>query len=703
MGAVQNPRHRAFHASTAATDIFSSRMQPAMTNPLLELDSLPRFDAILPAHVTPAIDELIGHADAAMAHAETVVLPTWDNLVAPLTYANERLWRAWRHVNHLQAVVNTPEIRQAFNENLPKMTAFGTRFGQHAMLYAQYQRLAESPAFPDLHPARRQVVNHALRDFRLGGVALPEEKKLRFAQVRQELSRLSAKFAENVLDATDNYTYHVEDAAALDGLPPEVVATAREKARQQGRTGWAFGLQMPVYLPVQMHAKDRSLRRALYLASIARASELDAPGRDNGPLVDQTLALRAELAGLLGFDNFASLSLATKMAETPAQVLDFVRNLASHARPMAQRERAELEAFARGELGLNTVEPWDVTWASVKLKQDRYGFSPQEVKQYFTEPKVLAGLFGTIESLYGVHFESDTAPVWHEDVRLYRVVDADGRVLGHCYMDLYAREGKRSGAWMDISRNRQRRGEALQTPVAHLVCNFGRGADGQPATLGHDEVITLFHEMGHCLHQLLTEVDEADVAGVAGVEWDAVELPSQFMENFCWEWRNLEGMSAHVETGAPIPFALFDRMLAAKNFHIGMTTSRHIEFSLLDMLLHSEFDSAADSVLASHQRIRDEVAAAPAHESDRFTRSFSHIFAGGYAAGYYSYKWAEVLSADVYDAFTEDPNQLATIGARFRSEVLARGGSRPAIENFRAFLGRDPDMTALLRQGGMVA
>ena len=674
-----------------------------MTNPLLELSGLPRFDAIAPEHVAPAMDQLLAEAEAAVTHAESVTPVTWDSLVVPLESTTERLWRAWRHVGHLQAVVNTPQMRQAYNETLPRLTAFGTRTGQNVALHAQYQRLADSPAYAGLDPVRRRVIDHALRDFRLGGVALPESQKARFTEVKQELSKLSTKFSENVLDATDGYAHYIEDAAELAGIPPEVVAACRTAAEKEGRAGWKFGLQMPVYLPVQMHADNRELRRILYRANVVRASELDGGERDNGPLIDRILVLRAELATLLGFDSYADYSLATKMADSPVQVLDFLHELGGHARPHALRDRAELEAFARDTLGMEVLDPWDLAWASEKLKQSRYAFSQQEVKRYFTEPKVLAGLFGVIQSLYGVRFEADSAPVWHEDVRFYRLVDAEGRLIGQCYMDLYAREGKRAGAWMAVSRNRRMREDGPQTPIAHLVCNFGRGANGQPTTLTHGEVTTLFHEMGHALHQLLTRVDAPNLDGIAGVEWDAVELPSQFMENFCWEWTNVQGMTAHVDSGEPLPRELFERMLAARNFQSGMFTVRQLEFSLLDMQLHHGFDPATDSVLALQARVRDAVSVNPALDCDRFTRQFSHIFAGSYAAGYYSYKWAEVLSADAYAAFEETPDRLAETGARFQREVLERGGSRPAIDNFRAFRGRDPDMAALLRHGGMAA
>lgn len=674
-----------------------------MTNPLLDFSGLPHFDAVTPDHITPAVEQLIAEATEAMTRAEAVAPVAWDSLVVPLEAATERLGRAWGVVNHLQSVVNTPALRQAYNENLPKLTAFWTRYGQNQALHAQYQALARSPEYAGFDLVRRRVVELVLRDFRLSGVALADADKLRFSAIRQELSTLSATFAEHVLDATDAYALYVDDEAELAGVPADVIAACRAAAEREGRSGYRLGLQMPCYLPVQVHAENRELRRTLYLASIVRASDLGPAEHDNGPLIERILALRTELAKLLGFATYAECSLATKMADSPEQVLAFLQDLAVHALPHAQVERRELEAFARDALGLDALEPWDISWASEKLKQESYAFSQQEVKRYFTEPKVLAGLFEVVQTLYGLRFVPDEAPTWHPDVRFYRLVDADGHMLGQCYMDLYAREGKRAGAWMDVCRNRKRDGRGLQTPVVYLVCNFGRGVDGKPATFDHREVVTLFHETGHALHQLLTEVDELRVAGIAGVEWDAVELPSQFMENFCWEREHVLGMTAHVETGAPLPSALFDRMLAARNFQAGMFTVRQLEFALFDMRLHSAFDPANDSVLALHRRVREEVAVNPAPDSDRFPCQFSHIFSGGYAAGYYSYKWAEVLSADAYEAFAEAPQRTGEIGARFRREVLSRGGSRPAIENFHAFRGRNPEVSALLKSSGMTA
>ena len=671
------------------------------TNPLLDFSGLPRFDAIQPEHIAPAIDALLIEAEAAVKAAEMVSPVSWASFVEPLDNATERLWRAWGQVGHLQGVVNTPALREAYNANLPKVTRFGSAMGQNLALYEQYRALAATPEAAGYAPERRKVLENALRDFRLGGAELDAAGKARYSAIREELSALSAKFSQNVLDATDGWSLQVTESAELAGLPDDVVAAARAAADKDGLPGWKLTLQMPCYLPVQTYAEHRPLREALYRANALRASEFGDAALDNSANIQRILALRAELATLLGFANYAEYSIATKMAEDAPQVLGFLRDLAARAKPYAQRDRSELDAFARDELGLPVLDAWDLAFAAEKLKQARYSYSEQEVKQYFTEPKVLQGLFGVIHALYGLDVQPDAAPVWHPDVRFYRLVDAQGALVGQFYLDLYAREGKRGGAWMDDCRNRRDTPAGVQTPLVYLVCNFGKGAEGRPATFSHDEVTTLFHEMGHGLHQLLTRIGELGVAGINGVEWDAVELPSQFMENFCWEWDRVQAMTAHVDTGEPLPRALFERMLAARNFQSGMFTVRQLEFALFDMQLHGSFDPLNDSVLQLLERVRDEVAVNRPPSWNRFPHQFSHIFAGGYAAGYYSYKWAEVLSADAYAAFEEAPGRTAETGKRFFEEVLSRGGSRSAAENFAAFRGRAPQVDALLRHNGM--
>jgi oligopeptidase A len=693
-----------------------------MTNPLLDFSTLPHFNAIRPEHVTPALDQLLADARAAVNAAETVSPVRWDNFVTPLDDASEKLGRAWNQVAHLQAVVNTPELREAYNANLPKLSQFGAEVSQNLALYAQYKLLAASPDYASFSDAQKKTVENALRDFRLGGAELSDAQKPRFAAIKEELAKLAAQFEQNLLDATDAFAHYVDDEADLAGLPAEVKTMARAAAEAEGKPGYKFTLQMPSFMPVQQYADNRVLRETLYHAYATRAAEFGPAERDNTPLIGEILALRAELASLLGFANYAEYSLATKMADTPDDVLTFLRDLAARAKPHAQKDRAEVEAFARELPSIDKVESWDVAYVSEKLKEARYAFSAQTVKQYFTEPRVLAGLFDVIESLYGLRTVPDTAPVWHEDVRFYRLEDRSGKLVGQFYLDLYAREGKRGGAWMDDCRNRRhlvledqppqggrRDGDGdkspaiTQTPIVYLTCNFGRGVDSKPATFTHGEVITLFHEMGHGLHQLLTEVGELSVAGISGVEWDAVELPSQFMENFCWEWDRVQAMTAHVDTGEPLPRTLWDKMLAAKHFQSGMATARQLEFGLFDMELHSRFDAAHDSVQGVLDRVRAEVAVNIPPAYNRLPQAFSHVFAGGYAAGYYSYKWAEVLSADAYGAFEEDPAQIQVTGERFRREVLAVGGSRPAMESFKAFRGRAPTIDALLRHSGMAA
>ncbi|WP_024304206.1 M3 family metallopeptidase [Pseudogulbenkiania sp. MAI-1] len=671
-------------------------------NPLLDFSGLPRFAEITPAHITPAVEQLLADARATVARLTAdSAAPSWDNFVEPLTDATEKLSRAWGVVGHLNAVVNTPELRDAYNANIPAVSAFWTELGQNLALFARFKALAEQPEYTGYNAAKKKIIANDLRDFRLSGAELPEAEKTRFAAIQTRMAELSAQFEQHVLDATDAFSLYVTDKTELSGLPDDVVAMLAEMAKADERAGYKLNLQFPCYLPVMQYADNRELRRQLYDAYVMRASEFGPAELDNTPVIREKLQLAREEAHLLGFANFGELSLATKMAETPDQVIDFLRDLARRAKPFAQRDRAELEAFARDELGLDTLEAWDLAYAAEKLRVARYAFSDQEVKQYFPEPRVLAGLFGVVDTLYGVTVQESQAPTWHKDVRFFDIVK-DGTVIGSFYFDLYAREGKRSGAWMDDARGRRVRHGALQTPVAYLTCNFSRPVGDKPALFTHDEVTTLFHEFGHGLHHMLTQVDELGVAGINGVEWDAVELPSQFMENFCWEWDVLQGMTAHVETGVPLPRELFDKMLAAKNFQSGMQTVRQLEFALFDMLLYTAFDAEHGDWLELLAKVREEVAVNFPPEYNRFPNSFGHIFAGGYAAGYYSYKWAEVLSADAYAAFEEAGGANPDTGRRFWNEILAVGGSRPALESFRAFRGRDPQIDALLRHSGMV-
>jgi len=675
-------------------------------NPLLDFTDLPLFDAIRPEQVEPAVDSLLQAAAAALEQVTADdFTPDWQAMAQVLDVATERLGRAWGAVSHLNSVADTPELRAAYNAALPKVTEFWTRLGADERLYAKYK--AMDPARLDAE--QTQARRNALRGFVLGGAELQGEAKERFAAIQERQAELGQKFSENALDATDAWTYYAS-AEELDGVPADTLAATRAAAEAEGKAGHKLTLKLPCYLPLMQFGRNRSLREKLYRAYGTRASEQaegDAVKFDNGAIIDELLALRQEEAELLGYPHFAAVSLVPKMAESAEQVVTFLRELAQKARPYAERDLADMRAFAAESLGLADPQAWDWPYIGEQLRQARYAYSEQDVKPYFTAPKVLEGLFKIVETLFEVQIRPDQAPVWHPSVKCFRLERA-GQLIGQFYLDPGARAGKRGGAWMDDVRARWLRPDdaRLQTPVAQLVCNFSEPVGDKPALLTHDDVITLFHEFGHGLHHLLTQVQEHDVSGISGVEWDAVELPSQFMENFCWEWDVLSGMTAHVETGEPLPRELFDKMLAAKNFQSGLQTLRQIEFSLFDMLLHS--GGAADGdFMALLQRVRDEVALIQPPAYSRTAHTFSHIFAGGYAAGYYSYKWAEVLSADAYAAFEEaaQANGGSTLdvetGRRFRRELLEVGGSRPAMDSFKAFRGREPELDALLRHQGM--
>ena len=679
-------------------------------NPLLDFSDLPRFDTFAPAYVTPALDVLLTKArEVVQTLAAPAATISWENFVEPLENATEKLGRAWGVVSHLNAVMDTPELRATYNENQPKVTEFWTELGQNLALFDKYKALKASASYADLSATRKKIIDNAIRDFRLGGAELPAEKKERFAQIQEQQAALSTKFSENVLDATNDYELLITDAARLAGLPEDVQQAAQASAEKAGKSGYRFTLHFPSYFPILQYANDRALRETIYRANATKASELGAkPEWDNTQNIIEILKLRDEEAKLLGYQNFAEVSLVPKMATAPQQVIQFLDDLAVRARPFAENDLAELKAFAKTELGIDKLEAWDFTYAAEKLREQRYAFSEQEVKLYFPEPKVVDGLFRLVQNMFGVAIKADAGPVWHDDVKFYRI-EKNGQLIGQFYLDLYARSGKRGGAWMDDARGRKSIGVDVQTPVAYLTCNFTEPAviDGvrKPAYFTHDEVITLFHEFGHGLHHMLTAVDELGVSGISGVEWDAVELPSQCMENFCWEWEVLQHMTAHAESGAALPRALYDKMIAAKNFQSGLQMLRQVEFSLFDMHLHFDYDpNGTKSVADVLAEVRHRVAVVIPPPFNRFQNSFSHVFAGGYAAGYYSYKWAEVLSADAYGAFEEaqgDPNRLAETGLAFQREILAVGGSRSAMESFTAFRGREPSIDALLRHNGM--
>lgn len=673
-------------------------------NPLLDFSGLPRYPDIRTEDVTPAIDELLAASRAVVSRvvADTKP-PTWIAFVTPLDDTIERLRRAWGQVSHLNAVMNTPALRETYNANLPRVTELFAELAQNEDLYRRYRELKDSTGFSRLDPAQRKVIDNELRDFRLGGAELPPAKKAKFKANAEKLAQLSSRFNDNVLDATNAFELVIEDRNRLAGIPEDVLESAQQAAEKAGKSGWKFTLHAPSYLPVMQYAQDRELREQMYRAFATRASEFGKPEWDNTVVIRDILRLRREQAHLLGLGNFAEVSLTPKMAETPDQVLSFLQELGERAKPYAQRDLDELRQFANDDLTLPDIEAWDVAYASEKLRVARYAFSDQEVKRYFPENKVLGGMFRVVETLYGVRIVEADAPRWHEDVRFFEIRDASAGLLGRFFVDLYARPSKRGGAWMDDAITRRRKPDGLQTPVAYLNCNFSRPVGNKPALLTHDEVITLFHEFGHGLHHLLTKVDELGVSGINGVEWDAVELPSQFMENFCWEWDVLKDMTGHVDSAEPLPRSLFDKMLAAKNFQSGLQTVRQLEFALFDMHLHYDYDpDGAAAPMQVLNKVREQVAVLIPPAFNRFANGFSHIFGGGYAAGYYSYKWAEVLSADAYSLFEEGGVLNPAIGSRFRDEILARGGSRPALESFVAFRGREPNIDSLLRHNGMV-
>ena len=692
-------------------------------NPLLTFGrGIAAYSEVKPEHIAPAIEFLLKHAqDAVDAATDSKTPSSWDQLAEPLEDATESLGRSWGVISHLNSVADTPELRTAYGEMLPEVTAFFSSLGQNLALYQKFKELKNSAEFAKLNRAQQKVIENSLRDFRLGGAELSEADKPRFTQIQDEQANLGKAFSDHVLDATDGFVHLITQESELVGLPEDAIAAAADTAKQKGLEGWAFTLHFPSYYPVMQYSENRALRRLMYQAYVTRSSELApqyAKGKiswDNTHNMLDQLRLRDEEARILGFANYAALSLAPKMANNVEEVDSFLSDFAIKAKPFAKKDWIELCTFAKSELGLvDGLEPWDVPFASERLKQERYSFSENELKQYFPLPKVLDGLFQVIQTLFGVKIAAAELPTWHADVQSFSVSNTKGNIVAYFYLDPYARPGKRGGAWMDDARGRRvlSNGE-IQVPVAYLVCNFAPpvkvdGVLRQP-TITHDDVITLFHESGHGLHHLLTQVGALGVSGINGVEWDAVELPSQFMENFCWEWEVLEKMTAHVETGKPLPRELFEKMLAAKNFQNGYMTLRQIVMSLTDWRLHSSFNpfSTKDhTVLDLSRKIADEFNVIPQPEISRWINTFSHIFAGGYAAGYYSYKWAEVLSADAYSAFEEAAKLTGSVldvktGTRYREEILEVGGSRPAAESFKAFRGREPSIEALLRHGGL--
>ncbi len=677
-----------------------------MTNPLLEIEGLPPFSQIQPDQVVPAITQILAENRARVAELTADGVPaTWSDFVEPLEEIDDRLSRAWSPVSHLNAVMNSDALREAYNACLPLLSDYATEMGHNEALYRKYRAVAESGAA--FTPARRKLLDNALRDFHLAGVDLPHEKKERFKAISQELSQLASRFEENLLDATNAWSKRITDEAALAGLPETARALARQTAEQRGEEGWVLTLDFPSYQPVLTYADDRELRRELYSAYSTRASDQgpDAGHWDNGEVMERTLALRHELAGLLGFPDFSERSLATKMARHPEQVLGFLSDLGARSLPQAREELAELRTFASIDQGAEALEAWDIPYYAEKLRQRRYQISQEELRPYFPETRVVPGLFAVAERLFDIRIqEVQAVEVWHPTVRFFEVRDGAGERIGQFYLDLYARPKKRGGAWMDECTSRLVTARCRQLPTAYLVCNFSPPVGERPALFTHDEVQTLFHEFGHGLHHLLTRIDYPPVAGVNGVPWDAVELPSQFLENWCWEREALGLIAGHWESGEPLPGALYERMLAARNFQSAMQMVRQLEFSLFDFRIHREYDPERGArIYETLAEVREAVSVVRPPAFNRFAHGFSHIFAGGYAAGYYSYKWAEVLSADAFSLFEERGIFDRATGRAFREQILEKGGSAEAMELFVAFRGREPRIDALLRHNGIAA
>lgn len=671
-------------------------------NPLLSINDLIDFPAIKPEHVVPAMKSLIADAQETLSIVTQDLTPaTWDDVITPLEKKTLALSRAWGAVSHLMSVCDEPQLRKAYNEALPIVTQFWIGLSQSS-LSQKYKAIKESDGFKNLSAVRQRIINEELIDFKLAGAFLPEDRKTELKTVKETLAQESQKFSENLLDATNAYGLLVDDEKDLAGIPADDIAAFKETAQAANQEGYRITLQIPHYLAVLQYAQNRKLRETLYHAYVIRASELDFDGKfNNNDVMRRIVELRAQEARLLGYKNYGEVSLATKMAKTPQEVVAFLRDLAQKSLPQAKADMAEVKAFAKDNLGIADPQSWDLPYASEKLREARYAYSDQEVKQYFTLPAVFNGLFGLVQTLFNIRIVKDNAPVWHPDVQFFRIENAQGEKIAQFYVDLYARPNKRGGAWMDNDRTRNRLYGSLQTPVAYLVCNFAKPVGDKPALLTHDDVLTLFHEFGHGLHHMLSRIEEPSASGINGVEWDAVECPSQFMENFAWDWTVLESLTSHVQTGEKLPRSLYDKMLAAKNFQSAMAMVRQLEFGLFDMLLHTEFDSQKDNILDLLAQVRKEVAVTQQPDYNRFPNSFSHIFAGGYAAGYYSYKWAEVLSSDAFSLFEETGVLNPETGKKWLNEVLAVGSSRPAMDSFIAFRGRAPKIDALLRHSGI--
>jgi oligopeptidase A len=663
---------------------------------------LPLFEQIEVKHMSTALCKVLSENILLIKKIESSKeKPGWANFVTPLQQINEKLSRVWSQINHLNSVMNSDELRLVYNKNLNKITKYHSDLSQNELIYKKFKKIHSDEIFTKLSRSQKKIITDEITGFQLGGVGLNKVKKIEFKKILTKLSKLSSSFEENLLDSVNNYSLIINDKKKLIGIPKDVLSKAKNEAKNQKKTGWCFSLDFPSYLPLMQYADNRELRKEIYYAYATKASDLSDKTTDNTNNINNILLCKKRLSNLLNFPNYASMALETKMANSSNEVITFLENLADKAKAFAKKDMADIEEYGQ-KLNINSIEAWDVAYLSEKLKEERFNYSDQEIKNYFPDSKVIEGLFKVVENIYGIYIQEETAEIWHQDVKFYKIVNKSKELIGYFYLDLYARKNKRGGAWMDEAISKFKFPDDKSFPAAYLTCNFSQPLNQDASLLTHDEVITLFHEFGHGLHHLLTEIDDYGVSGIQGVEWDAVELPSQFMENFCWEWSVIKNMTQHVKTKKNMPKKLFNKLLKSKNFQSGMQTTRQVEFALFDIKLHSEYDPNQKNFLSLLNAVRDQVAVVKPPNWNRFPHSFSHIFAGGYAAGYYSYKWAEVLSADAFSLFEEIGILSAEAGTKFRKEILAKGGSRPAIESFKKFRGRKPSIDALLRHQGLL-
>ena len=670
---------------------------------MLNRDGLPLFEQISEKHISPAVNEVLKDNRLTIKKVESNKEdPNWENFVSPLQKINEKLSRVWSQINHLNSVVNNKELRLIYNKNLNKITKYHSELSQNELIYKKFINIKSGKHYQKLKAPQKKIITDEILGFELGGVGLDNTKKLEFKKIISKLSKLSASFEENLLDSVNNYSLLITDKNRLKGIPKDVLVKAKIDAELQKKPGWAFSLDFPCYMPVMQYADDREFRKQIYYAYATKASDLSDKNKDNTDNINKILLNKQKLANLLGFSDYASMALTTKMANSSKEVINFLEDLANKAKPFASKDMVDLINYGH-KLNIDDIEAWDIAYLSEKIKEERFNYSEQEIKNYFPDHKVIDGLFKVVEAIYGIFIKKEITEVWHKDVKFYKITNKSGELIGYFYLDLYARKSKRGGAWMDEAISKFKFNKEETKPVAYLTCNFSEPVHNNVSLLTHDEVITLFHEFGHGLHHLLTEINDYGVSGIQGVEWDAVELPSQFMENFCWEWSVIKNMTEHVTTKKPMPKLLFNKLLKSKNFQSGMQTTRQVEFALFDIKLHSDYNPSHKDFLNLLNQVRNQVAVVRPPDWNRFPHSFSHIFAGGYAAGYYSYKWAEVLSADAYSLFEEMGILSAEAGKRFRKEVLSMGGSRPAIKSFIKFRGRKPSIEALLKHNGLLS